>query len=51
VFANVSVGRTWLDRELVADKRTPLAEVGFDREVMDALYRAPNGWWRWVRHG
>ena len=34
-----SDGATWLDRELVADKRTPLAEAGFGQEVKDALYR------------
>ncbi|WP_284947263.1 DUF3363 domain-containing protein [Acidisoma cladoniae] len=34
-----SGGATWLDRELVADKRTPLAEAGFGQEVKDALYR------------
>jgi type IV secretory pathway VirD2 relaxase len=34
-----SDGATWLDRELVADKRTPLGELGFGREVSDALQR------------
>ena len=34
-----SDGTTWLDRELVADKPTPLAEAGFGRDVKDALYR------------
>jgi type IV secretory pathway VirD2 relaxase len=34
-----SDGATWLDRELVADKRTPLAEAGFGQEVKDSLYR------------
>jgi len=34
-----SDGATWLDRELVTDKRTPLAEAGFGREVKGALYR------------
>ena len=34
-----SGGATWLDRELVADKRTPLAEAGFGQEVKDALHR------------
>ena len=34
-----SSGATWLDRELVADKRTPLAEADFGQEVKDALHR------------
>ncbi len=34
-----SDGATWLDRELVADKRTPLGELGFGPEVKDALHR------------
>ncbi len=34
-----SDGATWLDRELVADKRTSLAERGFGREANDALHR------------
>ncbi|PWB83206.1 MAG: hypothetical protein C3F11_07835, partial [Methylocystaceae bacterium] len=33
-----SDGATWLDRELVADKPTPLAEAGFGRDVKGALY-------------
>jgi Protein of unknown function (DUF3363) len=32
-------GATWLDRELVADKRTPLGELGFGREAIGALQR------------
>jgi hypothetical protein len=32
-----SDGATWLDRELAGDKRTPLGEIGFGREVKDAL--------------
>jgi type IV secretory pathway VirD2 relaxase len=42
-----SDGATWLDRELVADKRIPLAVTGFGREANDALHRRPGGWWRW----
>ncbi len=34
-----SDGATWLDRELVADKRTPSGELGFGPEVKDALHR------------
>jgi type IV secretory pathway VirD2 relaxase len=34
-----SDGATWLDRELATDKRTPLGETGFGREVQDALPR------------
>jgi type IV secretory pathway VirD2 relaxase len=34
-----SDGATWLDRELAGDKRTPLGELGFGREVKDALRR------------
>jgi Protein of unknown function (DUF3363) len=30
---------TWLDRELARDKRTPLSEAGFGREVKDARLR------------
>jgi Protein of unknown function (DUF3363) len=36
-----SDGATWLDWELVADKRIPLGELGFGREVKDALHRRP----------
>ena len=32
-----SDGATWLDRELASDRRTPLGELGFGREVKDAL--------------
>jgi|SRR5271166_1556289 len=35
----VATGRPELDRELVADKRTPVRELGFGREVKDALVR------------
>ncbi|WP_245278055.1 DUF3363 domain-containing protein [Methylosinus sp. PW1] len=34
-----SDGATWLDRELVADKQTSLAEAGFGRDVKNALHR------------
>src|SRR5262249_39485099 len=34
-----SDGATWLDRELASPNRTSLAEVGFGREVSDAMQR------------
>ncbi|MBZ9921683.1 DUF3363 domain-containing protein [Mesorhizobium sp. BR1-1-7] len=34
-----SDGATWLDRELASANRTPLAQVGFGREVTDATDR------------
>ncbi|WP_141340111.1 DUF3363 domain-containing protein [Bradyrhizobium sp. USDA 3458] len=34
-----SDGATWLDRELASPNRTPLAAVGFGREVTDAMER------------
>ncbi|WP_309085759.1 DUF3363 domain-containing protein [Chelativorans sp.] len=34
-----SDGATWLDRELALSKRMPLAEVGFGREVTEAIDR------------
>ncbi len=34
-----SDGATWLDRELATDKRIPFGELGFGREVKDALLR------------
>jgi hypothetical protein len=34
-----SDGATWLDRELASANRTPLAQVGFGREVTDATER------------
>lgn len=32
-------GATWLDRELVAEKPTPIRDLGFGREVREALTR------------
>jgi hypothetical protein len=34
-----SDGATWLDRELASPNRTPLAAVGFGREVSEAMER------------
>ncbi|MGX9181812.1 DUF3363 domain-containing protein [Mesorhizobium sp. BHbdii] len=34
-----SDGATWLDRELASANRTPLAQVGFGREVQEAMDR------------
>src|SRR5208283_4266892 len=34
-----SNGATWLDLELVSRSRTPLAEAGFGRDVVDAMER------------
>ncbi|MDX8523025.1 DUF3363 domain-containing protein [Mesorhizobium sp. MSK_1335] len=34
-----SDGATWLDRELASANRTPLAQVGFGRDVSDAVDR------------
>lgn len=38
-----SDGATWLDRELASANRTPLAQVGFGREVSDATDRRRQG--------
>jgi hypothetical protein len=36
-----SDGATWLDRELAAPSRTPLANTGFGREITEAMQRRP----------
>ncbi|WP_281931197.1 DUF3363 domain-containing protein [Methylocystis iwaonis] len=32
-----ATGETWLDRRLIATERLPLSDLGFDREVRDAM--------------